>query len=373
MRSINFNTVAFLGALIGAFLSGYFSRGPSSEPPRQYAQAEDSNRVLHGNELSKPRALESAGRNQVVQGAPIGKVKSYIGPATAFLNRAPSAAEQSISPLEKLSMAQLLERLASLSTQAKAPEEIRDTQEFQQFLSSLAGDQTARKNLLERFLKVSATPFGKVLSLALAMSAVGPEIPEIKTAAMELLQNGNAEQRLNALQLLEQSSTNEAGVRAVALDILRHNADANPQLAKAAMATVSQKTVVSQGEYQEVLGTVAPLLHSEDPQIRQASLALLSQWASRDPSAQQTILEAARDADPDVRSLAISTLGKVGFDFSRVRDTLLSTLQNPDEAPGVKIATQQALEAFALDEQALAIYQAHMANPANQAAQVGFN
>ncbi|MEQ1638944.1 MAG: HEAT repeat domain-containing protein [Methylococcales bacterium] len=374
MRLLNFNTVALFTALVAAFLSGYFVRDLKPGQQSSLATAGEVNAVSVADNPLKPQKPETAKQNKIVQLVQTSQTNTYKNTVPVFVSQsAPAAEQQVVDPVQQQSAEQLLGTIESLSGQQKTPEEVRDSKEFQQLLSLMATDPITRKGLLERFLKVTGTPFGDVLSLALAMSGGGQEIPEIKTAAVQLLQSGNTQQRLNALQLLGQANTLEPGARAMVLDILRHDANTNPQLAKAAMATFSQKGVVSQGEYQEVMGTIVPLLHSEDPQVRQSSLQVLSQWAGRDQAALQTFTEASHDTDPGVRSLAITTLGQGGFAYNSVRDTLLSVLQNPDEAPVVKAATQQALEGFPLDEQALAIYQAHISNPLNQQTQVGFN
>ncbi|NOT85044.1 MAG: HEAT repeat domain-containing protein [Methylococcaceae bacterium] len=365
---------ALFTALLAAFLSGYFMRDLGSEQQSSLASAGEANAVSVADNSSKTQKSEAAKQNKIVQLVQASQTNAYKNTVPVFINQSVQTAEQQpVITVQIQSAEQLLVTIESLSAQQKAPAEIRDSKEFQQLLSLLATDPIARRDLLERFLKVSGTPLGDTLSLALAMSGGGQEIPEIKAAAVQLLRSGTAAQRLNALQLLGQTNGTEPGVRAMVLDILRHESNANPQLAMAAMATFSQKGVVSQGEYQEVMGTIVPLLHSEDPQVRQSSLQVLSQWAGRDQAALQTFTEATHDADPGVRSLAITTLGQGGFAYNSVRDTLLSALQNPDEAPIVKAATQQALEGFPLDEQALAIYQAHISNPMNQQTQVGFN
>ncbi|NJA07156.1 HEAT repeat domain-containing protein [Methylococcaceae bacterium WWC4] len=267
----------------------------------------------------------------------------------------------------------MLETIESLTLESKPNEEIRDSKEFQQLLYLLTSDPLARKGLLERFMSVSGTPLGDALSLALAMSVVGRETPEVKAAATQLLRSGTAEQRLNALQMLGQVDGNDGNIRSAVLDILRNDADANPKLAAAAITALGRKGVVSQGDYQAMVDTIAPLMHSKDPQVRQASLQMLSQWADRDATALQTFTEAAYDADVGVRAAAVAALGQGGFDYQSVRDTLISALQNPGENPSVKVAAQQALQGFPLDEQALTIYQAYASESLNQQSGVGFN
>jgi HEAT repeats len=83
---------------------------------------------------------------------------------------------------------------------------------------------------------------------------------------------------------------------------------------------------------------------------------MLAQWAGHDEAALQAFTEATNDANPEVKTMAITMLAQGGFGFESVRDTLLSKLQNPNEDPGVRTAAQEVLGTFPLDEQALKIY-----------------
>ncbi|WFP48566.1 HEAT repeat domain-containing protein [Methylomonas sp. EFPC3] len=362
MRRLNFNSITALTALTAVLISGYFISDSGQTSATQ-------TKAGGGNVLAA-KARQLAKQNGLIRAVQAGAADADSFDTALFAEEPQSQADDA---LQNQSVEQLLETIESFSLQDKPNEEIRDSKEFQQLLYLLTSDPLARKGLLERFMSVSGTPWGDTLSLALAMSVVGRETPEVKAAATQLLRSGTAEQRLNALQMLGQVDGNDGNIRSALLDILRNDADANPKLATAAMATLSQKGMVSQEDYQAVADAIVPLAHSQDPQVRQSSLQILSQWAGRDATALQTFTEAAYDADARVRALAVAALGQGGFDYQSVRDTLISTLQNPAEASYVKAAAQQALEVFPLDEQALTIYQVYASESLSQQSSAGFN
>lgn len=375
MRLLKFYSVA---SLLAAFLSGYFVRNFELE-----GHSTNEVKIAKNNSLA---SIQPVRQNKLLINPDITKIsqQSRKSQNNNYINSLPNPICQLAEIPEQLpddindnrsteELAwELLGSIGSLASLDKTYDEIRDGKEFQQLLSLLSADPVARNLVLEQFLQVSGTPLGKTLSLALGQSRGDTELPQIKEAAVRLLRDGSAEQRINALQMLGHSSQDK-DTRPMVLDILRNESQVNPEMAIAAMSTLSRQGIASQTDQQEVVSAVAPLIHSQDSQVRQNSLQLLAQWAGHDKSTLQTFTEATYDASPEVRSLALATLGRGGFDYNNVRDPLLSALQNPNEDQNVKAAALQALEGFPLDAQAFEIYQAHLSSTLYQQPEIEAN
>lgn len=267
----------------------------------------------------------------------------------------------------------LLVALADKAAQGFSYEAMRDGEEYQLILAQLQSNPAARQQVLAQFMKVSGTPLGKTLSLALATSGSAVEMPKLKAVAARLLQQGSEEQRLDALKLLGATPSYDPQTRAKTLEVLRTDAVVNPELAMAAMVNlVKQSGGASPAEQQQIVKAVYPFVKSDDPQLRLSSLQVLATLASSDKDALQVFADAVNDADPNVRSWVISAMANGEFAYDSVREPLLATLQNPEEDPAVKAVAQQALEHFSLDDQAQQVYQAHLASESYQAPKSGF-
>ncbi|NOT85138.1 MAG: HEAT repeat domain-containing protein [Methylococcaceae bacterium] len=353
MRRLNLNYVTLFTAFTATFLSGYFIRdlgiGQQSADPAKSGQFYTL--AANGSHSSQPKIPNIAKYNKIVQLT-----------QSSLAHNTPNPRNSSAQPVNEIgdnrSVSELLAAMEAHVAQDQTYEELRDGDEFHLLLSRLESDPATRIQVSEQLMRSIGTPLSQIFGQALAMSGGAIATPEIKAVAAQLLRDGSVEQRLNVLQMLGQVNY-DAQIHTMALDVLRKDSLENPRLAVAAMSTLNRQDLATQVEYQEVVSSVLPFIHSPDPQVRQSSLQVLSQWAGRDQAALQTFIEATHDADPEVRSLAITTLGQGGFAYSSVRDTLLSTLQNPNEDPSVIAATQQALKEFPLDEQALSIYQAN--------------
>lgn len=371
MRRLNFNTISLFSVCAMAFLAGYFIRQSGLELSGNNLAKGSEPKVLAGALLPNKAAVSK--QDKLIFLSPANQTNKDQQ-ANAFV--AGNLPVQPVTTIEdRRSAAELMALIELQARQGLSHDEIRSHPEFDLLVSRLQADSSARLQLLQQFMKVSGSPLGRTLSQVLAMSSLGTDSPELKAAALQLLRDGSTEQRLNALQILGSVGGNEQLTRARVLDVLSMDANTNPTLAIAALSTLNRQGVVSQADRQAVLKTVFPFTKSSDPQVRNTSLQMLSLWAGSDPAALQTFTEAASDADLNVRSFAVSALGQGKFTYPQVRDTLLSVLQNPDENVDVKASAQQVLEAYPLDEQALAVYQAHVTNPQNQAptAELGFN
>lgn len=257
------------------------------------------------------------------------------------------------------SVAELLTTLESLLAQDKTVEELQASAELQQLMMVMQSDPAAQKRVAERFLAVAGTPLAEVLAMALASSGGA----EATVVAAQLLREGTRQERLSALSMLGQmGGLQDSATRTMVLDVLNNAAGTDVDLSLAALANLyRQGGVISATEQQDVVDSVLPLLHSHDSRLKEASLGVISEWANAD-DALKVFTEAANDPDESVRATAIANLSRSKFNFDGVRDTLLTKLQNPKEAIGVKNAARQALETYPLDEEALKIYKQ---NPVN--------
>lgn len=350
MRTLHSTNLFLCMALIVAFLLGFYIRdnwfGQHVAKPIKNVEAKPLPTI--GINTKKQ---ETAAINPDI--AKLIEENTYL---TANCNSANSPAEDLVSPnvsTPSKPTPELLTTLESLSTQKKTVDDLQASAEFQQLMALMQADPAATKLVMERFLEVAGTPLGDMLSSALLASGGAFDAQAV---AVQLLRDGTPQQRVGALSMLGQvGGTQDAQTRAMVLDILQNDSGANTKLAVAALSTLNRVgDVISLTEQQDVVETITPLLHAQDPQLRETSLLMLSQWAGHDEAALQTFTEAANDTNQAVKVAAISALG--GFSFEDVRDTLLSKIQNPNENFDVKNAAQAVLGTFPLDDQALKVY-----------------
>jgi HEAT repeats len=350
MRTLHSTNLFLCMALIVAFLLGFYIRdnwfGQHVAKPIKNVEAKPLPTI--GINTKKQ---ETAAINPDI--AKLIEENTYL---TANCNSAATLVEglvqQNLSTPSK-SASELLTTLESLSAQKKTVDDLQASTEFQQLMALIQADPSATKLVMERFLEVAGTPLGDLLSSALLASGGSFDAQAV---AVQLLRDGTPQQRVGALSMLGQvGGTHDAHTRAMVLDILQNDSGANTELAVAALSTLNRVgDVISLTEQQDVVETITPLLHAQDPQLRETSLLMLSQWAGHDEAALQTFTEAANDTNQAVKVAAISALG--GFSFEDVRDTLLSKIQNPNEDFDVKNAAQAVLGTFPLDDQALKVY-----------------
>jgi hypothetical protein len=167
------------------------------------------------------------------------------------------------------SATELLATLETLLAQKKTVEELQADNALQQLMVLMQTNPAAQKLVAERFLEAAGTPLGDVLSTALVSSGGGAEVNAV---AVQLLRDGTPQQRVGALSMLGQvGGTQDASTRAMVLDILQNDSGADDQLTLAALSTLNRQGIVSIAEQQNVIETVTPYLHAQDPKLRQTS------------------------------------------------------------------------------------------------------
>lgn len=338
-------------AIIAAFLSGFFIRDLSakkrSEPFSPILNTESKLAYKADVQSKKPEpsviAPEMAQLNQVIS--------QDCNPVVS----SPDDVEFPGVRYQGKSAAELVVMVEDLLAQKKAVEEIQADDAYQQLMMLMQTEPAARQLVSERFLGVAGTPLGDLYTLAMASSG-GAE--EINSVATQLLRDGTRQQRLSALKILE-SSLQDSSTRAMVLNLLNNDKGADVQLSQAALSTLTRLGgIVSVAEQQEVVDTLTSYLHSPNPELRQTSLMLLGQWDRNGEITRKVYVDAAHDANPQVRAIAISGFAQGNFAFEDVRDTLLSSLQNPKEDINVRLAAQQVLQLYPLDEETIKILQA---------------
>ncbi|MEQ1544519.1 HEAT repeat domain-containing protein [Methyloglobulus sp.] len=353
MRTLHSTNIFLCIALIVAFLLGFYIRdnwfGQHVAQPIKNVEAKPL--PNDGINTKRQETQQIAAINPDI--AKLIQENAYL---TANCNSATTLVEGLVQPnlsAPSKPASELLTTLEFLSAQKKTVDDLQASAEFQQLMALMQADPAATKLVMERFLEVAGTPLGDMLSSALLASGGAFDAQAV---AVQLLRDGTPQQRVGALSMLGQvGGTQDAQTRAMVLDILQNDSGANTKLAVAALSTLNRVgDVISLTEQQDVVETITPLLHAQDPQLRETSLLMLSQWAGHDEAALQTFTEAANDTNQAVKVAAISALG--GFSFEDVRDTLLSKIQNPNENFDVKNAAQAVLGTFPLDDQALKVY-----------------
>ncbi|MEQ1558458.1 MAG: HEAT repeat domain-containing protein [Methyloglobulus sp.] len=349
MRVLNATNLFSCIAFIVAFVSGYYLRDIG------FGQQNEKTVINNATSATLPK-VDTKKQEAAAISPEVARLIEENNNLTANCNAINAAAQDTGLPDSAItkSAAELLATLDDLQTQKKTVDELQSSSELQQLMMLMQTDPAAQKLVAERFLEVAGTPLGDMYGMALASSGGA----EVNAVAAQLLRDGTRQQRLSALAMLGQvGSSQDAGTRAIVLDMLNNDSGADAPLSIAALSTLSrQGGVVSLTEHQDVVDTISPFLHSKDPQLRETSLGILSQWERNSDTALKAFTEAANDTSPQVKMTAIATLGSGIFGFNDVRDTLLSALQNPNEDPGVKSTAQQALAVFPLDDQALKIY-----------------
>ncbi len=351
MRVLNATNLFSCIAFIVAFVSGYYLRDIG------FGQQNEKTVINNATTATLPKVgIDTKKQETAAVNPEIARLIEENNNLTANCNAINAVAQDTVLPDSAItkSAAELLATLDDLQASKKTVDELQSSNELQQLMMLMQTDPAAQKLVAERFLDLAGTPLGDMLGTALASSGG----TEANTVAAQLLRDGTRQQKLSALILLGQTgSSQDAGTRAMVLDMLNNDSGADTQLFIAALSTLSrQGGVISLAEQQDVVDTLSPFLHSKDPQLRETSLGILSQWERNSDTTLKAFTEAANDTSPQVKMTAIATLGSGVFAFDDVRDTLLSALQNPNEDPGVKATVQQVLETFPLDDEALKIY-----------------
>lgn len=251
------------------------------------------------------------------------------------------------------SASERLANIESLLANPNTPSEEVLSREAEKLATAINAGIEGRKLVVERFIQTVGTEEGTVLAAALG----GADDPEVESEVVRLAEEaGTPTQRIAALEILGQSTSQSPTTRAALLGILDPEIQGDEQVTAAALLALGRRGVTSISEQENVIGTIKPFVQSGDPRVREHSLRVLAEWSPHDELLLQALTAATQDPDTAVRSSAIRLLGNNGFRFDDVRNAIITRLQDPQEEPQVRMTAWQVLESFPLDDQAYALY-----------------
>jgi hypothetical protein len=234
-----------------------------------------------------------------------------------------------------------------------AGDEKKLNREFQKLITSVGIDPGVRKIVLERFLDAAGTEMGVMLGSVLSST----KDTEVESAVLHLAQDGSSpEQRLAALEFLNQSQTQQQSTRSALLDVLKNQSEVDNRAVSATMSALTNRRPVSLSEQDGVINAIKPYIESASPSLRKSGINSLAEWAPQDHVVLQTVTAGTQDPDLSVRISAVQSLGQNGFRFEDVRDTIITKLQDQQENFQVRVAAWRALDNYPLDDQTYSTY-----------------
>lgn len=169
----------------------------------------------------------------------------------------------------------------------------------------------------------------------------------VTSVARDMLDSGNPEAQLAALDLLRQTQANNSLARDLLVDVI--SAEQDPRVLNVALNAFASPGSVSSVQRQGILNNVADLAEHYDANVRARSYSLLATWTD---TAELTpiIVQGLSDPDPGVRSNVAHSL--LGYDFpdDSVRAELIRVAENPNEERSTRQASLHALGRMSLTE-----------------------
>ncbi len=169
----------------------------------------------------------------------------------------------------------------------------------------------------------------------------------ITDVARQMLDSGNPEAQLAALDLLRQTQSNNSTARDLLVDVI--SVEQDPRVLNVALNAFASPGSISTDQRQGILSNVTDLANHYDANVRARSYNLLATWTDSE-ALTPTILQGLSDPDAGVRSNVAHSL--LGYDFpdDSVRDELIRVAENPNEERSTRQASLHALGRMSLTE-----------------------
>lgn len=216
-------------------------------------------------------------------------------------------------------------------------------EQFEAMFAQLAADPELLRALLEQMSAETDPERLKRLTQLVGKLDNGV----ITEAAREMLNSGNPEAQLAALDLLRQTQANNSIARDLLVDVI--NAEQDPRVLNVALNAFSTPGSISADQRQGILNNVTDLAGHYDANVRARSYSLLATWTDTD-ALTPVIVAGLSDPDAGVRSNVAHSL--LGYDFpdDSVRDELIRVAEDPNEERSTRQASLHALGRMSLTE-----------------------
>lgn len=124
----------------------------------------------------------------------------------------------------------------------------------------------------------------------------------------------------------------------------------------AAIGALAQPGDAQPAETQATLQQLGALAQNSDPGVRAQSLQAIVQWDKTGQVAEGAVYQALSDAQPDVRTAALSEINNNPLRSGRIKSVLLGMIANVNESAAVKADTLNVLQRFPLSQDEYASY-----------------
>ena len=217
-------------------------------------------------------------------------------------------------------------------------------EEFLQLKARLSADPALLAALFEQYPLVEGDD--RRARLARLLAEFSPGDLSAYTGAM--MYSGDADDQMAAIQLLKEMQVHNPQATELLTDMLGSPADGN--VLRVAIAALPGPELVSDGQRQDVLTQLSPLVQHSDPKIRSQSVSVLSRWAV-DDRFNASIAQGLSDTDTQVRSRTAYALVDYPHADENIKSSLLSLLENQQENRRARRGALLALSKMSLSAQ----------------------
>lgn len=236
--------------------------------------------------------------------------------------------------------------LAALTLDALGSLEGEEDEELRAFtqaklLDQLQNDPQALQWALRELEQQAGSERAAELAAVLGMIADA----DIEARALAMARNGNLDQKLLGLELLDRLNIENPDTRQGVVDILR--SEQRSEILAAALYAL-HPAVVAPAQASEVRAALRPLAGHAEVELRRRGLVALARWSSSSADLEPVVAGLA-DSSVDVRAGAAFALGQAPVKDGAARAALSATLADPDEDWVVRELAWHSLSSFPQD------------------------
>ncbi len=176
--------------------------------------------------------------------------------------------------------------------------------------------------------------------------------PDLLAVSTQLATSGDAAQRKDGFELMQQLSADSPEVRKAVQKALA--TEQTPAVLAQALSAL-KPAAVEQTESDAIVAQLRSLSMHMDPSVRSQSLLQLAQWDKKGEG-QERYSQALVDQSPEVRQAAIVAIAQSGLRTDMVKAGLMSVITSGTESKEVKGSALQVLERFSLSKEEMASF-----------------
>ena len=210
-------------------------------------------------------------------------------------------------------------------------------------LRKLAQNDPAARRKLIGFYATAQTPQARAL-LQATLSTV--PTPDVVFFANRLANGSSPADRAFGFAMLRSVAPNAPETRSLALRTLA--TEQSPEILLAALSTLESGTAGPE-ETAQVLAQLTSLSQHADPAVRSRSLQQLGQWDKGGEHGAR-LSQALGDSAPEVRQAAIFAIAQTGTRAPSAKESLLALAGNAQESRDLRGSALQVLERFPLSQ-----------------------